>query len=119
MPTTNLTLAHLVTRWEPAIPEYRGRPTRDGISSEEEFEDRTLKHKILYIMKEANNPEGTSDDDFRSWWMQGVKYTFSKRIAEWSYGILNGFPPFDDFKKDTLALENALQSIAHMNVKKC
>jgi len=90
---------------------------KDGIVNEELFDK--ARTKILFITKEPNDPkqEGT---DFREWWNEGVYYSFSYRIAEWSYGILNDFIPYDNIwiKNDDSRALQAIQSIAFMNVKK-
>lgn len=94
---------------------------KDGIINEALFE--STSQKILFITKEPNDPkqEGT---DFREWWKKEVFYGFSYRIAEWAFGILNNFPPYDEIwpkqngkYDDSKGLE-AIQSIAFMNIKK-
>ena len=94
---------------------------KDGVINESKY--NKASKKILFITKEPNDPnkEGT---DYREWWNEGMQYTFSYRIAEWAYGILNDFPAYDNIwpksngkYDDSLALA-AIQSIAFMNVKK-
>jgi len=115
MDTNNQKLNSLFKKWEELIPEYRGRFVRDGIINEQLFNDTTPK--ILFIGKEPNNPEGTIGD-FREEWNLGVSYTFARRIAEWSYGIINGFPKFDLISEKPGSLEKSLKRIAFMNIKK-
>ena len=90
---------------------------KDGIINEALFE--SASQKILFITKEPNDPkhEGT---DFREWWKKEVFYGFSYRIAEWAYGILNRFPPYDKIwtNNDASIALKSIQSIAFMNVKK-
>ena len=86
-------LNQLFDDWELAIPEYKEKFVRDGIINERLFQ--TAPKKILFIMKEPNNPS-QNPGDFREWWKDRIEYTFSYRIAEWSYGLLNNFPKFDD-----------------------
>lgn len=89
---------------------------RDGVIDETLFESATKK--VLFIGKEPNNP--TQDLwDYREWWKAELKYSFSTRIAEWAYGILNNFPDYDTIWKDGFYnAHQALMSIAFMNLKK-
>jgi len=108
-------LNQLFQDWEEAIPEYKGHFVKDGIVNEDLY-DNTIP-KILFITKEPNNPE-QEENDFRVWWEDEIRYTFSHRIAEWSYGIIKNFPPYDQIKgSDDNKLE-ALHRVAFMNVKK-
>ena len=97
------------------VPEYKSRFTKDGIINEQLYNETTPK--ILFIGKEPNNPEGTIGD-FREDWNLGVSYTFARRIAEWSYGIINSFPEFDTIVTQPGSLEKSLKQIAFMNIKK-
>ena len=108
-------LNELFTRWENEFDEYSGKFKKDGINNEDLF--KLAKYKILYITKEPNNPN-QAGGDYREWWKEGIKYGFSQRISEWSYGILNDFPPIDNFRRDSEKLLNALHSVAFMNIKK-
>lgn len=104
----------LFDKWEHHVTEYKGKFVRDGIINEPLFDK--AKKKVLFIGKEPNNPNGTFGD-FREEWNEGVSYTFARRIAEWSFGILNDFPLFNDVEK-TGVLESCLTQIAFMNIKK-
>lgn len=115
MSTKTQQLDKLFQKWEEHVPEYKGHFVRDGIINEELFEK--TNPKILFITKEPNNPE-QSEGDFREWWRKEVRLTFSKRIAEWSFGILNDFPVYDIVNRSTDKRLNAIQKIAFMNVKK-
>jgi len=108
-------LNQLFDDWERAIPEYKDKFVRDGIINEKIYQ--TASPKILFIMKEPNNPK-QDPGDFREWFKDEIKYAFSYRIAEWSYGLLNNFPQYDDIwtKKDSA--HKAIQYIALMNIKK-
>lgn len=108
-------LNKLFDEWELAVPEYKGKFVRDGIINEQFYQ--TASPKILFIMKEPNDPKQETWD-FRDWWKNEIKYTFSYRIAEWSYGLLNSFPPFDDTRSNEGSLLKVIQSIAFMNIKK-
>jgi len=90
----------------------------DGIIDENLY--NMAEHKVLFIMKEPNDPKKGSWD-FRTWWKKKIKHRFSRRIAEWAYGILdNNFPPYDSIwsKNAYSKVQEALNSIAFMNVKK-
>ncbi len=105
----------LFNNWENEIPEYKNKFVKDGILNEDLY--NTAKHKILFITKEPNNPKQESGD-FREWWKDELYYTFSYRIAEWSYGILNDFPEYDIIWKTNGLAHNAIQHISLMNIKK-
>ena len=76
----------------------------------------TASPKILFIAKEPNNPKQEAGD-FREWWKEELNHPFSYRIAEWSYGMLNSFPQYDEIWKEKRG-HNAMQQIAFMNIKK-
>ena len=115
MDSKNQQLDQLFQRWENQNTLYRGHFVKDGIIDEDLFE--AAKHKILFITKEPNNPE-QREGDFRVWWKEEVKLTFSKRIAEWSYGILNDFPEYDIISRSNEKRLDTIQRIAFMNLKK-
>ncbi len=108
-------LDSLFDEWEQIIPEYKGKFVRDGIINEQFYQTPTPK--ILFIMKELNNPK-QKEFDFREWWKEKIKYAFSHRIAEWSYGLLNKFPEYKEIRSNKNAAHNAIQHIAFMNIKK-
>ena len=108
-------LNQLFDEWEQAIPEYKDKFVRDGIINEKIYQ--TTSPKILFIMKEPNNPK-QNPGDFREWWKDEIKYAFSYRIAEWSYGLLNNFPQFDDIWAKNDSAHDAIQHIAFINIKK-
>ena len=108
-------LNNLFIRWQEEFPEYRGKFASDGIVNESIFNGQP--HRLLFITKEPNDPE-QSGGDFRKWWSEEVKYSFSHRICEWAYGILNNFPPIEDLSNENKDRVGVLQSIAFMNLKK-
>jgi hypothetical protein len=105
----------LFEKWESFIPEYKGKFVKDGIVNEQEYSSSSVK--ILFIAKEPNNPN-QEPWDYREIWNEGFSYTFASRIAEWSYGILNNFPQFDQIDINENSLEKAIKKIAFMNIKK-
>ncbi len=107
-------LDQLFEEWLNDMPDYQGFK-KDGINNETLFEK--AKRRILFITKEPNDPK-QKEGDYRNWWKKGLKYTFSHRIAEWSYGILNDFPPIEQIQKDKEGYKNVIFQIAFMNVKK-
>jgi hypothetical protein len=115
-------LNELFDRWERERPEYQGIFVRDGIINEIEYDK--APHKILFIAKEANHDDAPTAGDFRDWWNnRGLHGHFCLHIAEWSFGILNEFPPFEDVHWDhkqdwESRYRSSLQSIAFMDVKK-
>jgi len=108
-------LNRLFDEWEKNVPEYKGKFVRDGIINEQLYQTTSLK--ILFIMKEPNDPKQEAWD-FRDWWKEKIKYAFSYRIGEWSYGLFNNFPPYDDIWTNPNSVYNAIQQIAFMNIKK-
>lgn len=115
MATKTEQLNQLFDEWEQTVSEYKNKFVRDGIIDEGLYADATPK--ILYVTKEPNNPEQTAGD-FREWWKDEIVYTFSYRLAEWSYGLLNDFPQYDNIWTNKESAQKALQSIALMNIKK-
>ncbi|MDZ4746505.1 MAG: hypothetical protein SGJ05_10965 [bacterium] len=107
-------LNSLYDQWIIAKPEYASCFIRDGIIDEVEY-DRA-KCKILYVGKEPNHSGGQQEADFRSEWRRGeASYPFAYRIGEWTSGMLNGFPAYQDaVAKRT----DCLRQIAFLNVKK-
>lgn len=108
-------LNQLFDEWEQSVDSYKGKFVRDGIIDEQLYQ--LAAPKVLFITKEPNNPEQKAGD-FREWWREGIAYTFSYRLAEWSYGLLNDFPQFDDIWTSTDSAHNAIKNIALMNIKK-
>lgn len=108
-------LNQLFEKWEQSIPGYKGKFVKDGILNEPLYDLAPVK--VLYLMKEPNNPE-QKPGDFREWWKDEIHYKFTYRLAEWSYGILNNFPPYDDVWADVKAAHQALLHTSLMNIKK-
>ncbi len=103
----------LFSEWKKERPEESERMHPDGIICEETY--NKTKPKILFIMKEPNNPEWETWD-VREYWAKGeIDYLFSWRLSRWANGILNGFPslPVSDDE-----CRKSIQSIAFMNLKK-
>ena len=94
----------------------------DGIVHEPTYANAQVK--LCFLMKEPNNP--AKDDfgakfDFREWWRdEPIKGAFTARIAEWSYGLLNGFPPYDELWNvdEGPAIQEVRKAVALVNVKK-
>lgn len=105
-------LDRLFERWAPQYGGEAHQFHRDGIIDEGLY-DRASR-KVLFIAKEANNPNGDGFD-FRSWWQDDLKWRFSLRLEQWAEGILHDFPPFDDLRGNGTV---ALHSTAFLNLKK-
>ena len=112
---TNL-LNKLFEEWEKHSLYKDENFIRDGIIDETLFNQADLK--ILFITKEANDPGQTVNWDFREWWRENIRYAFSYRLAEWSFGLLNDFPCYDKVWEKEGAAHEALKRVAFMNVKK-
>ena len=117
MKTKTQLLDELFIKWEKEVPGYKNHFVKDGIINEELY--KQTNPKILFITKEPNDPKQNSWD-FRDWWKKDVKYAFSKRIAELSFGIINDFPQYDTVRKrrGTSSVKQTIQRIAFMNIKK-
>jgi len=111
----NAMLNELFDEWEDAVSDYKGKFVRDGIIDEELY--NSASPKILFVEKEPNDPTQESGD-FRIWWKQDPDYPFLYRIAEWSYGLLNDFPQYDEIRRKNDLLKQAIQQVAFMNIKK-
>ena len=114
MQSKTIQLNSLFNEWEQTVSEYKGKFVRDGIVNENLYQIASTK--ILFITKEPNNPNEEAGD-FREWWRDKIKYAFSCRLEEWSYGLLNNFPEYDEVWKEKRT-HNAIQQIAFMNIKK-
>ena len=100
-------LNQLFDEWEQTVSEYKGKFVRDGIINEQFYQ--IASPKILFIAKEPNDPEQTAWD-FRELWKADISRTFSFRIAEWSYGILNSFPEYNPLHPETVVAPARLHS---------
>ncbi|MEP0862296.1 MAG: hypothetical protein HRF52_12750 [Ignavibacterium sp.] len=112
--TLKTELNKLFEEWEQKFPNYKGKFVKDGILDEQLYQD--AKTKILYITKDPNDPDQTSWD-LADLLNQSLEGNFAIRLAEWSYGILNDFPPLSSLT-DYNALHQALRSTAVINLKK-
>jgi hypothetical protein len=112
--TIKTELNKLFDEWENAFPDYEGRFVKDGVINEQLY--KTARTKILFVMKEPNDPNQTSWD-LAEVFNQSCSGNLSIRLAEWSYGILNDFPPLSSLP-DIQALHDALRSTAIINLKK-
>lgn len=90
---------------------------KDGIVDEDEFEKQNPK--LLFIGKEANydNPN-ESEYNYRSELRSQVKHRYNHRIAEWSYGIQNDFPPFDQIYCQQSEEKKAIKKVAVIEINK-
>jgi hypothetical protein len=93
-------LDQLFDEWEQSVDDYKGKFVRDGIIDELLY--LTTTPKILFITKEPNNPEQKAGD-FREWWRKEIAYTFSYRLAEWSYGLIGQPKHFNSLQRLKMA----------------
>ncbi|MGD1847497.1 MAG: hypothetical protein ACFB10_19080 [Salibacteraceae bacterium] len=82
----------LFQRWIKAVPEYAGKLIADGIIEEALFQKQ--QPKVLFITKEANDPE-QNQWDLTDWLRSGLEGQYAHRLSEWAYGIQNDFPPLE------------------------
>jgi hypothetical protein len=108
-------LNRLFSEWEKSRPDHIGHFVKDGIVDDRLF--KTAPFRILFIAKEPHNPK-MEPGDFRDDFKNELNYFLAYRIAQWSYGLLNNFPPFDSISNDMTLQREAIQQIAYMNIKK-
>lgn len=106
-------LNELFNLWKSRDKDYVNNFVKDGIINETEYEILEGK-KILFIAKEVND-ENIGEWDYREYWNEFYK-PFEKRLAQWTYGILEDFPPYTDLDYATTRMY--LTKMAFMNVKK-
>jgi len=107
----------LFAQWEAEIPAYKNLFVKDGIINESQW--NVTNPKILFITKEPNHYENPRAGDFREEWSKGdCNYPFAYRIAEWAFGIIQGFPEFISIRHPKDLCHEYLQKIAFMNIKK-
>jgi hypothetical protein len=104
----------LLNEWENAFPSYHQKFVRDGIICETQYQK--AKIKILFIVKEPNDPLQSSWD-LTKVLNEYFSGNFSIRLSEWAYGILHDFPPLISLT-DPKVLHIALKSVAIINLKK-
>ena len=112
-------LRQLFEEWKTTCQSTLNDFYQDGIINENFYESCPPGLKILLIAKEPNasNHDQTGDRSFVTEWdNKKADYPFARRIAEWTYGILHDFPPFDELPKDDIF--EYLRKISFMNVKK-
>ncbi len=105
----------LFDEWVQRFPHLKGRIIKDGIIDETEYSKQKLK--ILFITKEPNDP-GEGEWDFRKFWKSEIKYSFSHRISEWAFGLINSFPPIKEIPDLQEEKIKTMKKIAFINLKK-
>lgn len=101
----------------------------DGIICSKKFgKHPKSKHRILWILKEANDPDsgGWSLTDFLATRVDESEglFHYSRWAATFglvikvSYGLLNGFIDYDKIEKDLKKASESLDYIAVINIKK-
>jgi hypothetical protein len=101
----------------------------DGIICPEKFgKHPKSKHRILWILKEANDPDGGgwSLIDFLATRINESEGLFSYKrwsatfglVIKVSYGLLNGFIDYDKIENDLKKASEILDYIAIINIKK-
>jgi hypothetical protein len=102
---------------------------KDGIICPEKFgKHPKSKRRILWILKEANDPDGGgwSLSDFLATRVDTSEGLFSYKrwsatfglVIKVSYGLLNGFIDYDKIEKDLKKASDILDYIAIINIKK-
>ena len=107
------------TEWEQHYAHLKINPKRvckDGIMNLEKFHDKETQPKILFILRDSNNPKGGSD--LREIFKDGPKYQMGYAIARWATGIFKQFPPYKQIERDNSLLKESLLKVAVINLKK-
>lgn len=112
--TKKIELKKLFNEWENTFPDYKGKFISDGIIDEQLYQN--AKTKILFVTKEPNDSDQTSWD-LADLLNQDYSKNFAIRLAEWTHGILNDFPPLSSLT-DYKVLHESLKSAAVINLKK-
>ena len=112
-------LDKLFSKWKKEVELFRDEPFyADGIINEELYNHNPKGKKILFIAKEPNatGHDKKEDRSFVKEWdiEEPPTYPFAQRLAEWAYGILNDFPPYEGMENKM----QCLRRLAFMNVKK-
>ena len=92
------------------------RICKDGIINPNKFYDLKTTPKILFILRDQNNPKGGSD--LRDLFKEGPKYLMGHTLARWATGILNKFPAYEQIENDHCLLKESLTKTAVINLKK-
>lgn len=113
---------NLFKEWQ---EETKEKLVKDGVISEEEYNKEENSPKILFILKEANNPEGNIPD-LRKFIsedvLKGERPQTWDNIIRWAFGIKKLFKKekikWEDIKKVSEKMRQEVLSIAMMNLKK-
>jgi hypothetical protein len=93
------------------ITEQDNLEYRDGIVDEEQFAQ--TKPRVLFVLKETNDAPLL---DLRQHLREDLKGATWRRVAEWTTGILEGFPHLAEITDDRR--KAGLRRIAAINLKK-
>ena len=115
-------LDELFSKWRALESIPADRFHADGIIDEGTFEQTDVR--LCFLMKEPNNPanggEGSSFDFREQWKNKPIYGTFASRVAEWAYGVLDRFPPYDAIWDGTAprTAQDAIRAVALVNLNK-
>lgn len=98
--------------WRKRLGDEGSKFIYDGIIKEDIFFEQS--ERILFIGKDPHDSKYFGWD-FRIEWPKDRKWRHARQVKRWTYGILNGFPPFEEARWPK---ENYLCRVAFMNVKK-
>lgn len=92
------------------------RICRDGIFDELEW--GKVKKKILFVMKEVNDPKNEwKNGNLKDLLRDGPKYQMWHTVARWAAGMLYDFPEYEEI--DTWdKMKKVIRKIASINLKK-
>jgi hypothetical protein len=103
-------------------PIARNHFIRDGIVDENAWQQVSPGKHILFVLKEVNDPNPTSDWTIQELLSHDAKYTIWRRVAEWTRGIMltderGSFVPYEEFPGGN-GTHDWLKKIAVLNLKK-
>lgn len=111
-------LIELFSQMREVYPPYKDDFKSDGINDVGLYNaQKEVGKAVLFIAKEPND-KNKGQWDFPSWWKNNPLYkSFSIRLAEWAYGLINKFPEYDHIPGGE-EKKRGLLSSAFMNLKK-
>ena len=94
----------------------------DGIVHYDTWSDLPPERRILFVLKEVNDPECNRNWTIQELLIEDYKYRMWRRLAEWARGILltessKPAPAFEEFP-DVKDADDWLRKIAVINLKK-
>lgn len=108
--------------WQAEYQKRNERFIRDGIVDHESWNDPKLKRRVLYVLKEVNDPQKEQDWTIRELLEKDHVYPMWVQLAEWTQGLLGTtgdyVPDYANLTNHKDAAKEILWKIATLNLKK-